>query len=322
MLKVQNLNVTYKTKRKKVQAVRNVTFEIEKQDSLGIVGESGSGKSTLAMAVLRLLPKRITEVEGEVQLNGVDLLQLEENKLADMRWKEIAAVFQKSMNALSPVHKVGLQLSDIYRVHDASLPKTEVKRKIVSLLKTVNLPERVYDLYPHELSGGMMQRVSIALSLMHSPALLILDEATTALDSVTQGQILEEIKELEKQFELTRVMITHDLSVVASSCRKVAVMYAGSLMEFGPREDVLNNPIHPYTQGLLKSIPSFDGEKQNIRGISGTIPDLNKEVQGCVFAARCEYAMDKCRAVEPAEYSINDRHWAACYLAEGDDDDD
>lgn len=208
-------------------------------------------------------------------------------------------------------------MSDIYRIHENQTSKFEVKKKMVSLLEMVNLPQRVYELYPHELSGGMMQRVSIALSLMHHPKLLILDEATTALDVVTQGQILAEIKELEQNLNLTRIMITHDMSVVASACKKVAVMYAGHILEFGDVKDILANPMHPYTQGLLKSIPTFKGEKQNIRGIAGSLPDLSVPVQGCIFANRCEYATDVCWKVRPSDEYLSSNHRVACHLVGG-----
>lgn len=317
ILEVRNLTVAFHMKEKKVTAVNDVSFLIEEQDSIGIVGESGSGKSTLAMAILQLLPRRITKTEGEVFLEGSDLFKLTNEQLAKLRWKEMAVVFQKSMNALSPVHKIGTQMSDIYRIHESQVSKQEVKKKMISLLEMVNLPNRIYDLYPHELSGGMMQRVAIALSLMHHPKLLILDEATTALDVVTQGQILTEIKELEQNLNLTRMMITHDMSVVASSCKKVAVMYAGHILEFGNVKDILANPLHPYTEGLLKSIPTFKGKKQNIRGIPGSLPDLSAPVKGCVFANRCEYAKEICSEAKPVDEVFSNHHRVACHLVGG-----
>ncbi|MEK5379796.1 ABC transporter ATP-binding protein [Niallia sp. FSL W8-0635] len=319
VVSVKDLTITYETKGKKVEAVKGVSFHINAQDSLGIVGESGSGKSTLAMAILQLLPKKITTVTGEVHFNGKNLLALSEDKMQPMRWKDLSVVFQKSMNALSPVHKIGNQLVDIYRIHQPKVKKKEAKERIITLLDKVNLSPKVFNSYPHELSGGMMQRVSIALSLMHQPKLLILDEATTALDQVTQRQILEEIKSVEKEMNLTRLMITHDMSVVATSCNKVAVMYAGRIVEFGLVSNVLANPQHPYTKGLLKSIPSFKGEKENIRGIPGSIPDLSKEVSGCIFKDRCEFAMDICGQIVPGEINVESDHRVACHLIGGAD---
>src|SRR5699024_3279084 len=274
-------------------------------------------KTTLIMAILRLLSNRITEVKGEILFDGVNLLRLPDNELTQIRWKEIAAVFQKSMNALSPVHKIGNQMSDIYRIHKRHISKSKAKQRMIHLLEMVNLPSRVYELYPHELSGGMMQRVAIALSLMHNPKLLILDEATTALDVVTQGQILEEIIEIEKELKTTRIMITHDISIVANMCKKIVIMYAGKVLESGDVKEVISNPQHPYTKGLLKSLPSFKGEKGKIKGISGSLPDLRTTVQGCIFADRCEYVMDFCRKQTPLDHDFTKNHKVACHLVGG-----
>ena len=320
LLELKNVNVRYIMKDKKVHACQHVSLEIEEQDSIGIVGESGSGKSTLASAVLRLLPPRITQVDGEILYNGKDLLKLTKDEMDALRWTDLSIVFQKSMSALSPVHKVGAQMEDVYRVHFPNADKNEIKQRVYDLFKVVNLSDRVYELYPHELSGGMMQRVSIALSLLHNPRLLVLDEATTALDVVTQSQILREIMSLEQNLNVTRIMITHDVSVVASTCKKIAVMYAGRLMESGETKDVLVNPQHPYTQGLLKSFPSFKGAKNDLRGIPGSLPDLSQDIPGCVFAPRCPFATEKCRTVEPELKTINEKgNWkVACHKVGGE----
>ena len=320
LLELKNVNVRYIMKDKKVHACQHVSLEIEEQDSIGIVGESGSGKSTLASAVLRLLPHRITQVDGEILYNGKDLLKLTKDEMDALRWTDLSIVFQKSMSALSPVHKVGAQMEDVYRVHFPNADKNEIKQRVYDLFKVVNLSDRVYELYLHELSGGMMQRVSIALSLLHNPRLLVLDEATTALDVVTQSQILREIMSLEQNLNVTRIMITHDVSVVASTCKKIAVMYAGRLMESGETKDVLVNPQHPYTQGLLKSFPSFKGAKNDLRGIPGSLPDLSQEIPGCVFAPRCPFATEKCRTVEPELKTINEKgNWkVACHKVGGE----
>lgn len=318
LLELKNMNITYKVGKKRVYAVQDACMEIEEQDAIGIVGESGSGKSTLAMGVLRLLSPRLADIEGEALFEGRDLLKLSEDELSTLRWKEIAVVFQKSMNALSPVHKVGAQMEDVYRIHDPKSSPEEVRQRIYELFRIVNLSDRVYELYPHELSGGMMQRVSIALSLLFSPKLLVLDEATTALDVVTQGQILSEIMALQEKMKLTRMMITHDVSVVSSTCNKVAVMYAGRMMEVGYVTDVLVNPKHPYTQGLLRSFPSFTGSKSDLRGIPGSLPDLSVKPTGCVFAPRCPYATEKCRSQLPELKTVGNKWQAACHLAGGE----
>lgn len=233
ILKLDDVNVTYVNKEKEVYAVRNASFSIEKGDSLGVVGESGSGKSTLANALLRLHNEKSTLISGAAEFEGKDLIKMTSKEMNELRWKEISVVFQKAMNALSPVHRIGRQVEDIYHVHEPQASRKEIEERMIYLLKLVNLPERVYRLYPHEMSGGMLQRVAIAISLLHKPKLIIFDEATTALDVVTQGQILQEVVQMEKEMDMTRIMITHDMSVVAASCNKVAVMYAGEFMEIG-----------------------------------------------------------------------------------------
>lgn len=317
ILTIKDLNVTYVNKNRRVMAVRDVSLSINKGDSLGIVGESGSGKSTLATALLRLHPKG-TVITGEALFDGKDLLSISNEEMNELRWVKIAVVFQKAMNALSPVHRISQQIEDIYRVHFPKASSAEIKERTMELLKLVNLPPRVYNLYPHEMSGGMLQRVAIAISLMHHPQLLIFDEATTALDVVTQGQILKEILDMEKTLSTTRIMITHDMSVVATTCNKVAVMYAGELMEFGMVADVLTHPNHPYTQGLQKSFPSLKGENKKLESIPGFLPDLSQECKGCIFAPRCAYATERCRREKPPMFKTSETGGAACWLCEGD----
>jgi len=316
VLKIQNLNVRYVMKERQVLACDDVNLEIEEQDSIGIVGESGSGKSTLAMSILGLLPKSTTQTDGEISFQGLNLVGLSEAEYAKIRWKELSAVFQKSMNSMSPVHKISRQISDIYRIHVPKATDSECREMALALLSKVNLPPRVYDLYPHQLSGGMIQRVSIALCLMFNPALIILDEATTALDVVTESQILREIVRLQETEKVTRMMITHNMAVVSSSCRKVAVMYAGRIMESGRTADILKRPKHPYTKGLMSSFPSFTGDRQSLRGIPGSLPDLSVSMPGCVFAPRCPHACEKCRSQRP-ELLETDPGWkVACFFPE------
>lgn len=314
-ISIQDLNVYYRTAQKHVRACRDVSLDILKSDSLGIVGESGSGKSTLALAVLRLLPPNIAKVTGSAFYGEHDLISTDIKTLNGLRWKEIAIVFQKSMNSLSPVHKISNQMISIYRVHEPNADLAHIKERIFELFDLVNLPDRVYNLYPHELSGGMMQRVSIAVSLMHNPKVLIMDEATTALDVVTQGQILKEIIALESKLALSRVMITHDISVVASTCNRIAVMYAGALMELGQVKDVLVEPQHPYTRALKRSFPSFRGEKTALRGIPGKLPDLSVENKGCMFKDRCSYATEICKEVIPPCKNVSNNWQVYCHHA-------
>lgn len=317
ILNLNHVNVTYVNKEKKVYAVRNATFSIEKGDSLGIVGESGSGKSTLAMALLRLHNEKSTEITGEAEFMGKNLIGMSQNEMNEIRWSGISVVFQKAMNALSPVHRISQQVEDIYHVHEPQASKKEIEDRMIYLLKLVNLPERVYHLYPHEMSGGMLQRVAIAISLLHNPKLIIFDEATTALDVVTQGQILQEVVQMEKELDMTRIMITHDMSVVAASCNKVAVMYAGEFMEIGKVQDIFKNPLHPYTKGLLNSFPSLKGENEKLHAIPGFLPNLSEIGEGCIFAPRCPYATEKCFREKPAQVQLEDERMISCWLYEG-----
>lgn len=317
MLEIKDLCVTYLSGQKRVKAVDHVSMAIEPGDSLGIVGESGSGKSTMALAILGLQDPRFTQVTGQILFDGEDLLTASPARLKELRWKALSVVFQKSMNSLSPVHRIGEQFEDIYRVHVPRADKREIRERVVHLFEMVNLAPRVYDLYPHELSGGMLQRINIALSLLFDPKLLIMDEATTALDVVTQGQILSEIKQLEGHISVTRLMITHDLSVVATSCKKIIVMYAGQLMEFGYVADVLSHPCHPYTQGLIQSFPSLYGEKSALKSIPGNLPDLADPPTGCIFAPRCPKAAQRCFQQRPQPVQMTQVHKVACHLYEG-----
>lgn len=314
LLSLKNVNVTYRVKEQKIYAVNDVSFDVEEQDSVGIVGESGSGKSTLAMAVLRLHNDMFTDISGNIIFEDKDLVKLSSKELKDLRWTKIAAVFQKSMNSLSPVHRIGSQLIDIYRVHRPNASKNEAKERIMELFKLVNLPERAFNSYQHELSGGMTQRISIALSLMFNPKLIIMDEATTALDVVTESQILSEIMQLEKDLRVTRMMITHDISIVANTCNKIAVMYAGHLLEFGLVKDVIPNPKHPYTRGLLKSFPNFKGEKVELKSLQGRIPDMSIKSDRCIFYDRCTEKSDVCKGNKPVLTKIDNLRSVSCHL--------
>lgn len=311
LLEIKDLSVTYQMKEQKIAAVEHMSLSIEAKSPLGVVGESGSGKSTMAMAILRMLPEG-TQVGGQIYLNGKEILSMSQADLQQVRWKEMSVVFQKSMNILSPVHKIGRQLTDMYQVHDTATSRKEIKKRLTELLELVNLPERVLTSYPHELSGGQLQRVSIAASLMHNPPFVILDEATTALDVITQGQILQEIKKLKEVMNVTWLLITHDISVVSSCCEQIAVMYAGRLMEYGSVEQVIHRPAHPYTKGLLGSFPTLHGEKENLKGIPGSMPDLGHKPEGCVFSSRCPYVSEDCRKLAHGLREAEPGHLTAC----------
>ncbi len=313
LLSLKNVNVGYKTLTGTVYAANDINLDLYESDALGIVGESGSGKSTLAMGVLDLLADN-AKVTGAAIFNGKNLIGLSEKEMRAIRWREISVVFQKSMNSFSPVYKIGEQIYDIYKVHKPSATRAESDAAITRLLGVVNLTDRVLNMYQHQLSGGMLQRICIALSLIFDPKIVVFDEATTALDVVTQGQVIGEIKRLQRDFNVSSILITHDISVVAETCNRVAVMYAGYLMETGPVRSVIKEPLHPYTQGLISSFPTLETGKTMIRGIPGTLPNLKNKVQGCVFAPRCPRAKDICRNERPLQRCATPEHMVACHF--------
>ena len=311
-LELKDLSVTYC--QGQVAAVRNCSLSLSRGETLGIVGESGSGKSTLALALLRMLPRKTASVSGSVTLDGREVLNLSTREFDRIRWQEIAMVFQKSMNSFSPVHRLGRQLENIWLVHEPKAPRKEIREKLLKLFESCNLKPEVYRMYPFELSGGMLQRVSIVMALMHNPGVLILDEATTALDVLTQQQIMWELKQLQKQFRFTLLVISHDLSVISKLCDRVAVMYCGRILETGNTAELLSHPRHPYTKALIDSYPRLDSTRGTLRGIPGNLPDMSKPIPGCVFADRCRYCSDICRRCCPqaeafADYQISCHHW-------------
>ena len=311
-LEIQNLSVTYR--QGNVHAVRNCNLRLNRGETLGIVGESGSGKSTLALALLRMFSPKTAEITGNVTLEGREVLNLPDKEFDKIRWQEMAMVFQKSMNSFSPVHRLGRQLENIWRVHEPKAPRKEIREKLLKLFEICNLKPEVYRMYPFELSGGMLQRVSIVMALMHNPGVLILDEATTALDVLTQQQIMAELKQLQKRFRFSLLVISHDLSVISKLCDRVAVMYCGRVLETGSTAEVLHQPRHPYTKALIESYPRLDSTRGTLRGIPGSLPDMSKPISGCVFADRCRYCRDDCRRIapEPEETenrAIACRHW-------------
>jgi len=307
VLNVQNLTVRYLLGKKLIHAVEKVTILVKENEFLGVVGESGSGKSTLAHAVMRLLPRNAHVLEGTIELLGREITQMNEEELRKLRWKEFSMVFQRSMSALSPVHKIEDQISEALLIHNPQMSSNQIRERLESVLKMVNLPLRVLSCYPHQLSGGMMQRVMIALALVNLPKFIILDEATTALDVVTQGQIIEELKSLIKELSLTGMVISHDLGVVSELCDKIAVMYAGRLVEYGRKDDIIHRPLHPYTKALVASLPDHVEKGGKLYSIPGTLPDLSKPIQGCVFAGRCPLVSDECLETTPPLCDENGR---------------
>lgn len=251
LLELVDFNVFYLNKHQSNHAVKNVNLTFAKNKTYGIIGESGSGKTTLMMGALQLLAPDCTRIQGEVLFAGKELNGLPAEQLNQLRWEEIAVVFQNSMNTLSPVHRIREQMIDIYRAHRPKTSKEQIQSEMLDIFKVLNLKESVYHAYPHELSGGMMQRVSIALSLMFNPQLIVLDEATTALDVITQNKILNELKTLDELYANTKIYVTHDLSVIKQTCQQVIIMYQGEVVEQGDLDEVFENPQHPYSQRMM-----------------------------------------------------------------------
>jgi peptide/nickel transport system ATP-binding protein len=317
LLQLTDLSVAYRTNRGSVRAVEDVTLGVAPGEAVGLVGESGSGKSTVAAAILRLLPDNAGITNGSITFNGNDLESLSDRELSrTWRWRELAMVFQRSLSALSPVHRVGAQLHDVLQLHEPRLSQHAREERINELLLAVHLPERVLRAYPFELSGGMMQRTMIALALLCKPPFLIFDEATTALDVITQAQILREINRLQKDFNLTAMVISHDVGVINATVDTVAVLYAGQLMEIAPKRRFFTAPAHPYSQALVASVPRLSGQTGRLAGIPGSLPNLQNPPPGCRFAPRCPHAMPKCTQAVPPLYQIGNGQSVRCVLYE------
>ena len=315
LLRLRGLSVAYRTGRGAIQAVQDLTLDVPAGSTVGLVGESGSGKSTVAAAILRLLPPNAAITGGSVLFAGTDLADLSERELnRRWRWRELAMVFQKSLSALSPVHRLGDQLDDVLALREPALTDRQRAERVANLLRAVRLPERVLRAYPFELSGGMMQRAMIALGLLCAPPFLILDEATTALDVITQAQILREVNRLKAEFNLTTMVISHDVGVIGATADTVAVLYAGQLMEVAPKDRFLAAPAHPYSRALVASVPRLRGQGGRIAGIPGALPDLRDPPPGCRFAPRCPHATARCTAAVPPLYRIGHGQSVRCVL--------
>lgn len=319
LLSVRNLKTSFFTHVGEVKAVRGISFDVNEGEVLGIVGESGSGKSVTSLSIMGLLQYPGRVVDGEILLNGEDILTYSKNQMRKVRGKEIAMIFQDPMTSLNPVYTIGNQIMEMILEHE-KMSRREARERAIEMLKLVGIPaaEKRIDSYPHEFSGGMRQRVMIALALSCNPKLLIADEPTTALDVTIQAQILSLIKKLNRQFGMTTMLITHDLGVVATVCDKVAVMYGGLIMEYGTADEIFYHPRHPYTMGLLGSIPHVDGgEKRRLIPIDGTPPDLINPPKGCPFSTRCKYCMNVCTQEQPP-YFEEDKHRTMCWLLDGE----
>ena len=320
ILKVEGLKTSFMTSSGEVQAVRGVSFGVRKGEILGIVGESGSGKSVTSMTILRLLADTARIKEGAIRFEGKDLTKVSEKEMRAIRGQKIAMIFQDPMSSLNPLVPVGKQVAEIMKIHHPEMKPEQLKQRTLELFEQVRIPEAAKRLrsYPHEFSGGMRQRVMIAMALANRPDLLIADESTTALDVTIQDQILKQLRSLQREYGTSIIFITHDLGVVAELCDRVVVMYGGLIMEEAPIEEIFANPLHPYTMGLLASIPGVHKDKsERLQSIAGSPPDMTSPPAGCPFAPRCPYARNIC-AAECPPYVQACGHRAMCWLLQPD----
>jgi peptide/nickel transport system ATP-binding protein len=319
LLEVNDLKTYFRTDDGVVRAVDGVSFSVDKGQTLGIVGESGSGKSVTCLTIMGLNPKRNSMSSGEALWKGENLLTMNAKKLRDIRGNDVAMIFQDPMTSLNPVHKIGDQLAEAMRLHE-DVSRGQAKARALDLLKAVGIPrpERRIDDYPHQFSGGMRQRVMIAMALINNPDLLIADEPTTALDVTTQAQILTLIEKLQEEFGSAVIMITHDLGVVAEIADDVVVMYAAEVAEKGPVERIFKQPHHPYTWGLMGSLPRLDADVERLVQIQGQPPSLLRPPSGCRFHPRCPYVMNVCKTADPELVPVtgDPAHLQACHLDE------
>jgi len=324
LLEVKNLKVHFKIQNGWVKAVDGVSFTIDKGETLGLVGESGCGKTTAAYAITQLLPNNGYIKGGHIYFKDRDLLALSVKKdgslddwneeIRKVRWREISMIFQGAMNAFNPVFKIGDQIVEAIQLHE-DVDDEKAKERVRELFRFVGIPEDRIGNFPHEFSGGMKQRAMIALALALSPSFIIADEPTTALDVITQDRVLFEIKKLQTEWNMAMMIITHDVSVVAEVSDKIAVMYAGKIMELGPTDMVFKKPAHPYTSGLLGSFPSIKGPRKRLASIPGFPPDLVNPPKGCPFHPRCQYAKDICGKKDPPAMEIEPGHIAYCHFS-------
>jgi peptide/nickel transport system ATP-binding protein len=318
LLTIQDLKVAFDTEQGQVRAVDGVGFHLERGSILGIAGESGCGKSVTALSIIRLLPKPVSSVlAGRILFQGQDLLTIPIRQMQKIRGKKIAMIFQEPMTALNPVHNVGRQMKEVFALHFPGMSAANMQTEAVKMLTRVGIPDpgQVLKKYPHQLSGGIRQRIMIAMALSCEPDILIADEPTTALDVTIQAQILELITSLREKSGMAIILITHDLGVIAENCDHVVVMYAGRIAETADVRSLFNHPMHPYTRGLLTSIPSrAKTAKAVLPTIAGSVPSLSDMPEGCRFADRCPFVHDVCRQILPLERLVGEGHTAACHL--------
>ncbi len=314
LLEVKDLIVHYETVDGVVEAVNDVSFQIKKGETFGLIGETGAGKTTIALSIMRLLPVPPSNIiQGTVLLNGEDLYTKKDDEMRKIRGKCISMIFQDPMTALNPVMRVGDQLAECVALHSSGKEKMHAQERAIDMLKTVGIPPERYNDYPFEFSGGMKQRVVIAMALACNPELIIADEPTTALDVTIQAQVLTLMKNLREEFNTSMLMITHDFGVVAEVCDRCAVMYAGEIVELGTIEDIFENPCHPYTKGLFDSLPSMNKDKDRLKPIKGMVADPTDLPTYCTFAERCDKCEECCRNGDPKLVEVTPGHFVKCF---------
>ena len=318
LLKIKDLVVEYRTDGGVIHAVNGFNLTLDRGEALGLVGETGAGKTTVARSILRILPDPPAKVcGGSIEFEGEDILSLSESRMRKIRGNKISMIFQDPMTALNPVETIGEQISEPIRIHQ-HLNRMEAKAHAIKMLELVGIPGERFDEYPHQFSGGMKQRVIIAMALACNPELLLADEPTTALDVTIQAQVLEMMARLKTELDTSLILITHDLGIVAEMCDKVAVVYAGEIVESGTADDIFNHTAHPYTEGLFNSLPRLNSSDRRLKSIKGLMPDPSNLPKGCSFSPRCPYADETCMNIDPAATEIAPGHYAACLRARTD----
>lgn len=316
-LEIENLNVEYHVDKEVVHALNGISFKLSKGETIGLVGETGAGKTTTGLSILRLIPSPPGVVKGTVKVQGEDISKLSEKQMESIRGNVVSMIFQDPMTSLNPTKTVESQIAEVIRLHE-KCGKKESINKARSMLEMVGIPGDRGVEFPHQFSGGMKQRVVIAMALACSPEILIADEPTTALDVTIQAQVLDMIRELKRKYNMSMIMITHDLGIVAEICDTVAIVYAGHIVEYGTLEDIFNHTAHPYTVGLFGSLPNMDDRTQRLKPIPGLMPDPTKLPAGCPFCPRCPHATEKCKTVPPEFINVGGEHIVACHLLKED----
>jgi peptide/nickel transport system ATP-binding protein len=315
VIDVQNLRMYYRLQKSYVHAVDNVNFTVEEGVGLGLAGESGCGKTSIAITLLKTLPTNSRIISGKVIFDGRDIIPMDEKTLRkEVRWKGISLIFQGAMNALNPVYNVEGQIMEAIRIHEPKTPAEEARKRVKTLFELVGMDPARSSNYPHEFSGGMRQRACIAMALACNPKFLIADEPGTALDVIVQAQTLKLLRELKEKLNLAMMVISHDLSIIAETCEKAAIMYAGNIVEYGSIISIFKEPLHPYTQELIRAFPSIRSERTGLTYIPGSPPDLLNPPKGCRFNPRCKYAIEICRKESPQLLETSSNHLASCHL--------